>query len=185
MAGATAAIGLGTSVAKFFGGRKMEREAQKHIDNFRWQDLDNVMEDVQISTRGADLRREELGRSTATAIDALSKGGARTLAAGIGRVQENNTRVAREIGANLDEQQKQLDYAVAQDNARIQQMTERRQANELAGYGQMLNTGMGMKWGAMGDLLNTAGYISQTDFGKQIDGGIASLFGGGGDGAGA
>ena len=176
MATATAAVGVATSAAKFFEGRSMQRKGQKLIDNFRWQELDNPYEDMSVSTLGADLRKEQQQVGEATAIDALSKAGARELVGGIGRVGAQSNVVNREIAANLDEQQKRIDYASAGQEVQNQMMKEKRQADELAGYGQMMNTGMGMKHSAYGDMLNTAGFISQTDMGKSIDESVMSLF---------
>lgn len=157
------AVGLAGNVAgavggidKFFQGNKMRRTAQKHIDNFRWQTLQNPYDNQSVSTLGADLRKEQADLNTASSIDALRSGGARTMLAGIGRVQAQNNLVSRDIAANLDTQQKALDYAAAQQDVANQQVMENRQANELAGYGQMLNVGMGMKYQGLGDIQSTA-----------------------------
>lgn len=160
-AGITAGIGAAGGIAKFFEGRKMQQKANAFIENFEWQDLKNSFEDVQVSTLGSDLRREEAGRTTATSVDAVRSGGQRSIIGGLGRVQAQNNLVNKEIAANLDEQQKRLDYAAAQDDQQIRAMTEQRQAQELQGYGQMANVGMNMKYGGIADMLNTAGFASQ------------------------
>jgi hypothetical protein len=58
----------------------------------------------------------------------------------------------KEIASNLDEQRKAIDFASAGEEGKIRDMMENRQANELAGYGQMLNVGMGMKYGGVSDM---------------------------------
>src|SRR6056300_1446580 len=98
----TAGVGLAGGVAQFFSGRKMKREAQSAIDNFEWQDLNNAYENVQISTVGSDLQREEAARRMATTTDALRAGGNRALVGGLGRAQAQNILMNREIGADLD-----------------------------------------------------------------------------------
>lgn len=168
MGAATAVIGTAEGLSKFFEGRAMQRKAQKLIENFRWQDLNNAFDATSVSTMGADLRREEAARSAATSVEALQSGGARTLLAGIGGVQQQNISVNREIAANLDEQRKALDYAKAQDEAKMRDMIEKRQFDELQGYGQMMNVGMGLKYQGMDTLLNTAGYVSQMDLSSAI-----------------
>ena len=157
----TGALGFAGGAAKFFQGRKMQKDAEKFIKNFQWQDLENPYETLSVSTLGADLRREEAGRMSATSIDALQSGGTRALVGGIGKVQANNNITNREIAANLDEQQKRIDYAKAGQDVVNQNMIESRQANELAGYGQMMNVGMGMKYGGITDAINGIGAGAQ------------------------
>ena len=164
MAMATAAqgaLGLVGGATKFFEGRKMQREAQKKIDAFEWNDLENVHKNQQVSTLGSDLLREENARATATTTDALRGGGNRAIVGGLGRVVAQSNSVNREAAANLDQQQKQIDFAKAQDDVRIREMIEKRQSDELQGYGQMLNTGMGMKYSGIGDAINAVGVVGQ------------------------
>ena len=146
-------------------GLQMQAEAKEKIENFEWQDLD-----VPVSTMGSDLMREEAARSSAMSIDAL-KGSDRALIGGIGQVQANNNNINREVAATLDQQ-------INSDAATKRAMIETRQANELAGYGQMFNTGMGMKYKAYADFAQSAGNQSQ----HVMD--LFTTFGGGGAGGG-
>lgn len=174
----TSGLGLAMGAAKFFEGRKMQREMQRAIENFEWDDLSNVNEGRQVSRLGADLRREELGRSTATSMDALRGGGARTIVGGAGKVVQQNNQVNREIGADLDKQQFSIDRDYAQDEARIRQMEETRQQQKLQGYGQMMSTGMGMKYQGMGDVLNAGFSLNQFGdqiFGEKYDNGLSEV----------
>ena len=164
MAAATAGIGAATGIAKFFEGRSMQKKAEQFIENFEWQDLQNPFRNLQVSTVGADFRAEEAARMAATSVDAIRSGGARTIAGNLGRVQAQNNAVNKEIAANLDEQQKRIDYAAAGQDVRNQELVERRQSNELQGYGQMMNVGMGMKYGGLTNIANAAGVFGQTDF---------------------
>lgn len=160
MAMATAAqgaIGLVGGAAKFFEGRKMQRQAQQLIDNFEWQDLENAYTNKQVSTLGSDLMREENARAMSTATGALREGGSRALIGGLGKVVSQSNTTNREIAANLDEQQKALDLAAAADDVRIRSMVEERQANELAGYGEMLQQGRSMKNAGFSEGLNAIG----------------------------
>lgn len=162
MAMATAAqgaIGLVGGAAKFFEGRKMQRQAQQLIDNFEWQDLENAYTNKQVSTLGSDLMREENSRAMSTATGALREGGSRALIGGLGKVVSQSNTMNRQIAANLDEQQKALDLAAAADDVRIRSMVEERQANELAGYGEMLQQGRSMKNAGFSEGLNAIGGI--------------------------
>ena len=161
-AGAQAAVGMAGGISKFFEGKKMQRRAQKLIDNFEFTDLTNVQQDRQVSTRGADLRMEQANLTAATSVDALKSGGSRGVLGGLGRVQANKNNVTREVAANLDMQEKEIQAATANDNAVIRGMRENRETNEIAGYGQMLNVGMGMKYGGIADSVNALGAASET-----------------------
>lgn len=158
---AQGAIGLVGGAAKFFEGRKMQRQAQQLIDNFEWQDLENAYTNKQVSTLGSDLMREENARAMATATGALREGGSRALIGGLGKVVSQSNTMNREIAANLDEQQKALDLAAAGDDVKIRSMIEQRQSDELAGYGNMLNVGMGTKYQGIGDAINAAGVLGK------------------------
>lgn len=154
---AQGAIGLVGGAAKFFEGRKMQRQAQQLIDNFEWQDLENAYTNKQVSTLGSDLMREENSRAMATATGALREGGSRALIGGLGKVVSQSNTMNRQIAANLDEQQKALDLAAAADDVKIRSMVEQRQADELAGYGEMLQQGRSMKNAGFSEGLNAIG----------------------------
>ena len=174
MAMATAAqgaIGLVGGAAKFFEGRKMQQEANKNIAAFKWDELQNVGESLQVSTLGSDLAVEENARNTATAVDSLRGGGNRALVGGLGRIMSQSDNVARKAGADLDMQQKEIDKITANDSVRIRDMKETRQTDELAGYGAQLNAGMDLKQQGISNVMNAVGTIGQGASGL-LDGGI-------------
>lgn len=153
---ALAAVGAGMSViggltgiiggfGKRAEGKRMMREAQGKIAAFQWQELGNAYRDSQVSTLGSDYQMEMAGTTTANMVDASRRGGARGIAANLGRIQAFNTTMGQGIAANLDQQQADLNVKAAAQDMRNQEMVEKRQADELAGYGQMLNVGLGMK----------------------------------------
>ena len=154
----------------------MQKRAQSNIDSFKWDDLTNPYKGMQVSTLGADLQTEQANINTATSTEAMRAGGTRALVGGLGRQQAFNNQLNRQIAADLDQQQRQIDFAAAGQDVRNQAMMEQRQVNELAGYGAMLGAGQQLKFGGMTDMLNTAGYMSQTELGASIDSGIAGLF---------
>lgn len=172
------AVGTVGGIKKASEGKKMQKKAQQFIDNFQWQELTNPFADLDVSTLGADLRKEEAGRMGATAMDSLGKAGARAIGVGAGRVNAENNNVTREIAANLDEQQKAIDMKTADYETVIQNMIESRQANELAGYGQMLNVGMAMKYQGMTDVMNAGN--AQSEHNMDIFNTFGGAMGGGG-----
>lgn len=160
------AVGAAGGIGKYFEGRKMQKEAQRFIDSFKWQELKNVYENRQVSTLGADYQSEELARMSGTSVDALRQSGTRGIVGGLGRVEQQNRDLNRQIATDLDQQQQQINWAISQDNAQLRAMNEQRQADELAGYGQMMNTGMGMKYGGISDVVN-AGMMAGMSMGGQ------------------
>ena len=138
-------------------GKRMQREAAQKIEDFRWQDLTNPYSNLGISTAGSEFARDEAARMSATGVQGLRSAGARGILGGLGAVTQANNKVAREQAIDLDRQQRAIDMAAAQDETRIRAMREQRQADELAGYGAMMNMGMGMK--NMG-MANIAGGLS-------------------------
>ena len=175
MSVATAAVGIAGGVSKFFEGQSMQRKAQGLINNFEWQDLQNPYENQQVSTLGSDLQTEQANIATAGNVEALRGGGNRALVGGLGRVQAQSNDLNRQIAANLDQQQKQIDFAKSGQDVRNQDIMEKRQGDELAGYGAMLGAGQQAKFGGITDMLGTAGFAAQTGFGKGIDKGIGDF----------
>ena len=137
----TGVVSLGASLYQTYEGKKRQKEAERELNNYQRQELSNAYEDIQVSQLGANLRREELARSQASSVDALRQGGVRGLVGGLGQVQAQGTQVSRDIAANLDEQQKQIDFARAQDDTRIRDIQEQREIGDIAGLGQAVEVG--------------------------------------------
>lgn len=151
-----AIIGGVGGIAKTIMGASQARRARKAIDQYQRQELTNVYGGLSVSTRGADLQREEMARATATGVQALQSGGVRGLVGGLGRVQAGVTSQSRQIGADLDMQQKEIDRLRASDESRIQQMTERREEADLAGLGQQQMVGQQNLYSGIGDIAQSA-----------------------------
>lgn len=169
MAAATtilAGTAIAGGVAKAASGAKQKRDAKRAARNFRRQELKNVQRNRRISTRGADLAREEMQRGTATSVDALRSGGVRGVVGGTQGVQEANIAGARRIGAGLDEQQVQLDRDIAFDDANIRSMQENRDTQELNAIQQQVNAGNEQMWSGFGDIASgVGGFASAGGFG--------------------
>ena len=162
---ASAGISAGLGVYNIIKGSKEQRDAQKALENYQRQELNNAYDNVQVSTRGADLQREEQARLASSQVDALQGAGTRGLVAGLGRVETGNQRVNLGIGANLDEQQKAIDQMVAEDDARLRMMQENREQNDINALSsqyqagkQDANMGMGNVVQGFGSLGNQIGF---------------------------
>jgi hypothetical protein len=153
---ASGVLGLAGSASQIIGGAKQKRAALKAAREFQRQELKNYAEGRQVSTLGATLAREEMARQTAAGIGALQAGGIRGVVGGIGALQEANTRGARQIGAELDIQQQQLDREVMAENQAIRQMQEQRDVQELNAIQAQMNAGEQMQQAGIGGIAQTA-----------------------------
>lgn len=167
-AGALSAV---TGAISMFSEARNKKKIAKEINNLKENKISNIADGMQVSTRGADLQKQEQGRLAATQVGALSDGGSRSLIGGIGRVAEQNQNVNAEIGANLDEQQNNINNVRAQDEQRIQSTKEQRANAKLAALSSQYNAssqnmmagiggivgGLGMAGNAVAD----SGYLSK------------------------
>lgn len=133
-------MGAGVSAYSAYDASKKKKEAKKALENLPTPETSNVADGLTVSTRGADLRTQEAGRTSASAIDALRGSGARGVIAGVGAVQAQNDLTAQSVGANLDEQQKNIDMIKANDNVRIQGVNENRYNNDVSALSSQYNS---------------------------------------------
>lgn len=173
MGAAAAAVGAVAGGVQFFQGREQERKAQAAIDSFKAQDLVNPFEDLQVSTLGAELQREEAARLGASQVEAIRGAGTRGIIGGLWRQQAALSQVTRQTGADLDRQQKQIDFAEAEDKIRTRAIQEQRERDELAGLGQQLATGQALKYQGIGTFVQGLGTLGSTagGSGSNITGG--------------
>lgn len=152
---AMAGVGLLGSGYQAIKGAKDAKDAQRALENYERQELTNIAEGLQVSTLGADLQREEQARLAATQVGALQGAGARGVIGGLGRVEAGNQQMNRQIGAELDAQQKQIDQMRAQDEANIRGMQEQREQQDVAALSSQYNAGNQMMWQGIGGIAQT------------------------------
>ena len=133
------AAGLGLSAYRMIKEDKKAKEAARAISDYQRQKLVNTGEGLQVSTAGADLRKEQQARLNESYIQALREGGTRALMGGIGRVQTGTQDLNKEIGANLDEQTKQIDMYKMQEEQNIRNLKEGREQQDIAGLQSQYN----------------------------------------------
>ena len=153
---AMAGVGLLGSGYQAIKGAKDARDAKNALDNYKRQEFNNIAEGLQVSTLGADLQREEQARLASSQVDALQGMGARGVIGGLGRVEAGNQMVNRQIAADLDAQQKQIDQIRAQDEANIRSMQEQREIQDIAGLSSQYNAGNQMMWQGIGGVAQSA-----------------------------
>ena len=164
-----AGIAGGMSVAggayNMIQGAKQRKDAKNALNNYKRQELKNVAEDLQVSTLGADRKREEQARLSANQIDALQGAGTRGIIGGLGRVEAGNQAVNADIAANLDEQQKQIDAMKAEDDARIRGIQENREIGDINALSSQYNAGNESFQQGIGQAIGGVGAIAN-QFGK-------------------
>lgn len=160
----TGGLSAGMGLYQTITGAQEKRNAQKSLENYKRQELENVAKDLQVSTLGADRQLAEQSRLASTQIGALQGGGTRALLGGLGRVEAGNQAVNDQITADLDQQQKQIDQMVAQDNANIRNMQENRENADINALSsqyqagkQDMNMGLGNIVQGVGSVANQFG----------------------------
>lgn len=156
----TAAVGAGLGIYQTIQGAKQAREAKDALNNYQRQDLENVARDLQVSTMGSDLQREEQGRLASSQVDALQSAGTRGLIGGLGRVEAGTQRVMRETGADLDRQQKEIDRMFAQDQANIRGLQESRENADIAALSSQFSGGRQDMYSGMGNVVQGTGMFA-------------------------
>ena len=161
-------LGVAGGLYQMINGSKEKREAQRALENYQRQQLQNVYDNTAVSTLGADRQIENQARLASGQIAALQGGGARTLIGGLGRVEAGNQNVNQQIAADLDQQQKQIDFARAGDQANIRAMQENCENQDINALSsqymagkQDQNTGMGNIALGAGMLGNAFGQTAQ------------------------
>jgi hypothetical protein len=122
----SAAIGAGVAAYTVYNAEEQKKKAKKELNNYEREELNNAFENVQISTMGSDLLREENARTTANLVDATQTAGARTVIGAIPRVVGASNEINREAAKMLDDQVQRREYAIAGDNARVENIRENR-----------------------------------------------------------
>lgn len=130
-----AAIAGAAGIAKTAIGAAQASRARRALDKFKRQELTNIAEGLTVSTLGADLQTQEAQRRFATSVDALQSAGVRGVVGGLAQQEAQQQVLQRQIAADLDQQQRQIDMVRAQDEARIQGMREQRESFD---YQQLL-----------------------------------------------
>ena len=149
--GGAALAGSGLQIAQ---GAKQTRDAKRAMNNFERQTLENVYEDMPISLLGSNLRRQDASQTTADLTNAAQGAGIRGVFGALPRIQAGANDAARQNQLDVDNQVSRRNYAIAGDNARIQNIQENRDNQELAGIGQQLAVGQQNTWSGIQGAFN-------------------------------
>lgn len=154
IAGSALAIGAATAVKGGIDAGKTKKE----LNNYKRQDLKNYSEDMQISTVGSDLMREESARTTNSLINTVSRGGSRAINENLGKIVSYNNKASQQAAMDIDRQYQDRNRMVAMENSRIQDMYERREEGDLAGLGQKLQADRQTMWNGVSAMQSAASF---------------------------
>lgn len=160
----TGGLSAGLGIYQTIQGSKEKRDAQKALENYERQKLENVAQDLQVSTLGADRQLAEQSRLASTQIGALQGGGTRALIGGLGKVEAGNQAVNDQVVAQLDQDQERINQMIASDNANIRGMQENRENADISALSsqyqagkQDMNMGLGNIVQGIGSVANQFG----------------------------
>ena len=163
-------LGVAGGLYQMINGSKEKREAQRALENYQRQQLQNVYDNTAVSTLGADRQIENQARLASGQISALQGAGVRGLIGGLGRVEAGNQNVNQQIAADLDQQQKQIDFARAGDQANIRSMQENRENADISALSSQYMAGKQDQNTGMGNIALGAGMLGNA-FGGMSGGG--------------
>lgn len=142
-------LGTGLGVYQAIQGSKDKKRAERALNDYERQSLDNAFENIQVSTVGSDLMREESGRTTSNLVDATRNAGLRGILGGIPKIQAGNNSANQEARKYLDDQVNQRQYAIAEDNVKIRGIKENRDNANIAALSSEVNAGKQDIWNGM------------------------------------
>lgn len=153
--GVGAATGLVSTISEMGNKKKIARA----INGLPENKLTNIADGMQVSTRGADLQKEQQAQLASTQTGALAEGGSRSLIGGIGQVAAGSQDVNAKIGANLDEQQQHINDVRAQDEGNIRTTKEQRAQAKLAALSGQYNASSQNMMQGIGNVIQGAGIV--------------------------
>jgi len=135
---AIASIGLGAYQA--YKGNQMTKSGQKNYNDYNRVDLTNAYKNTPVSSVATDMANEQNQIVSADMIEAFRNAGMR----GVGMIPNVGIKTNKEnqqTMAYLDNKIERRDYAIANDDVRIQQMKDAQDQANLAGIGNQIQTG--------------------------------------------
>jgi hypothetical protein len=172
----TGGLGVGMGLYQTIAGAKDKRNAKRALENYKRQELENVQKDRAVSTLGADRKLQEQARLASTQVSALQGGGTRAIVGGLGRVEAGNQNVNQQIAADLDMQQKEIDAAIAQDDANIRAMQETRENEDISALSSQYMAGKQDQNTGLGNMVMGAG-MAANSIGGMMNSGAAGASG--------
>ncbi len=157
-------VAVGVSAATAIAGgiqankaKKDKKRAAQEAANMKDVPLENIANELKVSTIGAKNRQEGQSALEATQVDALQQAGTRGVLGGVGSVAAGSQAVNKDISADLDLQQKEIDAIKSQDAARIRSVKEERNKAKLAALSSQYNAANDAEQQGYGNIIQGVG----------------------------
>lgn len=164
MAVATAIAGAGLAISAFQTGKGIvdSKKTEQEIRDFNQQERTNPYENLQLSTSKSEQQTKANLINVATSVDALQRGGARSVLAGIPRLNESSILLQNKISQDLEDQDRERSLLIARGEERLQDIQEQREREALQGLGVKLNTANQNIVTGFGDMASSALSLSDS-----------------------
>lgn len=169
VATATAIVGVGVSVYKTIDEAKKKKAAAQALAALEQPELKNSAENLQVSTLGSDLQKEENARLASTQTEALRESGTRGVIGGSGLIEANNQKLNRDLASGLDEQQKDIDKMKATDDLNMRKVAEDRHNANVSALSSQYNAAAQAQNTAMGNAITSAGTAAKAYSNRGVD----------------
>lgn len=161
----TAAIGTGLGLVQTLSNANQKKDDKNALNNYDRTDVSsdaNPYRNVQLSTVGSDLAREESQRTTATSIDALRGGGIRGVLGGLPQIVAANNDVNRKIQLDLDRQNQERQMNIARGEEVLMGVRENRDIQNLNNISQSYNSANQDMWSGISGMASGLTSIGTT-----------------------
>lgn len=164
MAVATAIAGAGLAISAFQTGKGIvdSKKTEQEIRDFNQQERTNPYENLQLSTLKSEQQTKANLINVATSVDALQRGGERSVLAGIPRLNESSILLQNQISQDLENQDRERSLLIARGEERLQDIQEQREREALQGLGQKLNVANQNIVTGFGDMASSALSLSDS-----------------------
>lgn len=154
-------LAIGGGLLKGFSGAAQKSKYNKMIENYERQDLNNLAENIQLSTYGADLIKDETARNSATMMSAVKNAGSRAIIASAGHIVDAGVDANNAAKLDLDKQAQQKQYAILNEGKTIRGMQEQRENADLSGMAAMAQAGNQDMWSGFGDVAQAGMFMAR------------------------
>lgn len=167
MAVGTAAALVGGAGALMSGyqaitGAKEKRRAQRELNNYERQELDNAFAEMPISMEGIDYMSDANAGTTAAMADAARNGGTRGIIGAVPKIVGASNAMNANIARYLDEQYNRRNQLIAGDNARIEGIRENRDNMNISALSSQVQAGNQNFWDGMMGFGSSLAYLGRS-----------------------
>ena len=156
-----AGIGAATSVASAISGGIKSNDALDALNNLETPDNRNPYRDVEVSTLGSDIIREEGQRRTANILDTLQSGSARNMFTALPQLMASGNQISERAAMNIDGQMIKRENAIAGYEVEKNRIDEKRYQDDIAGLGGLYEYGQNEMYNGISGTFNGLGNLSR------------------------